>query len=57
MDVNHTCLAIISLDWDLQSDGNYYLQVFLKEGEYIEKKVIMHNNDNLGDFSYDFDEK
>ena len=57
MDVNHTCLAIISLDWALKSDGNYYLQVFLKEGEYIEKKVIMHNNDNLGDFSYDFDEK
>ena len=57
MDFNHTCLAVISLDWALKSDGNYYLQVFLKEGEYIEKKVIMHNNDNLSDFSYDFDEK
>ena len=29
-DSNHTCLAVISLDFTLKKDGNYYPQVFLK---------------------------
>ena len=44
-------LAAISLDSALKKDENYYLQVFLKECKHIEKKVIMHINDNLSDFS------
>ena len=47
MDYNHTCLAVISLDFVLNKGGNYYLQVFLKECKYIEKNVITHINDNL----------
>ena len=35
---NHTCLAVISLDSALIKDENYYLEVFLKECKYIEKK-------------------
>ena len=50
VDSNHICLAVISLDFALKKDDNYYLQVFLKERKYIEKKVIMHINDNLNDF-------
>ena len=42
MDSNHTCLAVISLDSALNKDGNYYVQVFLKECKYIKKKVIRH---------------
>ena len=53
---NHTCLAVISLDYALKKDDNYYLQVSLKECEYIEKKVIRHINDNLSDFSSSSDE-
>ena len=37
---NHTCLAVISLDSALKIDGVYYLQVFLKECKFIEKKVV-----------------
>ena len=52
MDSNHTCLAVISLNSALKKDDNYYLQVFLKECKYIEKKVVRHIHDNLSDFSY-----
>ena len=38
VDSNHTCLTVISLNSGLQKDDNYYLQVFLKEYKYIEKK-------------------
>ena len=38
VDPNHTCLAVISLDSALKKDDSYYLQVFLKECKYIEKK-------------------
>ena len=31
LDSNHTCLAVISLEFALKKDGNYYQQVFLKE--------------------------
>ena len=51
LDSNHTCLAVISLDYALRKNNNYYPQVFLKECKYIEKKVIRHMNDNLSDFS------
>ena len=37
---NHTCLIAISLDSALNKDWNDYLQVFLNECKYIEKKVI-----------------
>ena len=53
---NHTCLAVISLDSALKKNDNYYPQMFLKEGKWIEKKVTRHINDNLSDFSYSFDE-
>ena len=55
VDSNYTCLAVISLDSTLKEDENYYLQGFLKECKYIEKKVIRHINDNMSDFS-SFDE-
>ena len=51
MDYIHTCLAVIRLDSALKKDEKYYLQVFLKECKYIEKKVIRHINDYLSDFS------
>ena len=52
VDFNHTCLSVISLDSVLNNDGNYYLQGFLKESKYIEKKVLRHINDYLSDFSF-----
>ena len=62
VDSNHTCLAIISLDFALSKDENYYPQVLLKECKYIEKNVIRHINNYLSDsyFSdeyYDSDEE
>ena len=32
-------LAVISLDSALKEDGNYYMQVFLKESKYTDKKA------------------
>ena len=58
VDSNYICLAVISLNFALEKDGNYYSQVFLNtkciyiECKYIEKKVIRHINDNLSAFSY-----
>ena len=40
VDSNHTCLAVISLDSAVKKDGNYYLQVSLKEYKYIQKKLL-----------------
>ena len=51
VDSKHTFLAIISFDFAVNKGGNYYLQVFLKEYEYIEKKGIRQINNNLSDFS------
>ena len=48
---NHTCLAVINLDCALKKDEKNYLQVFLKESKYIEKKLVRHININLSDFS------
>ena len=48
---NHTCLAVLTLDSAFRKQDSYYLQVFLKECKYIEKKVMRHVNDSLNDFS------
>ena len=53
---NHTCSAVISLDFALKKDGKYCRQVFLKQCQYIEKKVIMYINDKLSNFSSDDDD-
>ena len=53
VDSNHTCLAVINLDFALKKDGRYYTQKFLKECKYTEKKIIRHINDNWSDFSSD----
>ena len=42
--------AVISLDYALKKDENYYSQVFSKEHKYIEKKVVWHIHDNLSYF-------
>ena len=52
VDSNHTCLALISLNFVLKKDESYFLQVFLKECKYIEKKAVRHIHDHLNDFSY-----
>ena len=41
-DSNHTCLAVINLDFALKKNNNYYPQVVLKKCKYIEKKVVRH---------------
>ena len=56
VDSNHTCLAVISLDFALKKDENYYPQVFLQERKYMEKNVVRHIHDNLSDISSSFDE-
>ena len=38
VDSDHICLAVVSLDFALTKDKNYYL----KECKYIEKKVARH---------------
>ena len=57
LDFNHTCLAVITLDSALKKDDNYYPKVFLKECNYIEKKVVKHIIDDLESSSDDFDEE
>ena len=51
VDSNHTCLAVISLDYALKKDEKQYLQTLVKECRYIEEKVIRHINDISSDFS------
>ena len=51
LDTNHTCLAVSSVDSALKRKDTYYLQVFLKECKYIEKKLVRHIHDNFIDFS------
>ena len=51
LDSYHTCLALVILDSPHKKGDNYYLQKFLKQFKYIQKKVIKHINDNLSDFS------
>ena len=52
MGSNHTWLAGISLVSAINKDENYYSQVFLKECNSIEKKMIKHVDVDLRDFSY-----
>ena len=56
VDSNYTCLAVISLDSALRKDDNYYPQVFLKECNYIEKKVVRHIIDDFESSSDDSDD-
>ena len=46
---NHTCLAVVTIDSPPKKDENYYLQVFLKRVQIIEKekKVIKHIIDSI----------
>ena len=48
---NHICLGVIALDSALKKNDNDYLQVFLRECKYIDKRVIRYITDNLSDFS------
>ena len=34
---DHTCLAVITIDFVFEENKNYYPQVLLKECKYIEK--------------------
>ena len=43
-------LTVISVNSALKKDDSNYLQMFLKEFKYIDKKVIRYINDNWGDF-------
>ena len=45
-------LAVIVLDSAFKKDDNYYLQVFLKECKYIEKRIVRHIHDNFSYFSF-----
>ena len=55
MDSNHACLAVISLDSALKKKEICYPKVFLKEYNYIEKKIVRHIIDDLERFSDDSD--
>ena len=37
---NHTCLAVITIDLVFKKDENYYLQMYLKDCKYKEKKLL-----------------
>ena len=39
---NHACLAVITIDFALKKEENYYPQVFLNECKYMEKEMIRH---------------
>ena len=56
MDSNHACLAVISLDSALKKKEICYPKVFLKEYNYIEKKIVRHIIDDLERFSDDSDD-
>ena len=55
VDSNHICLVVIRLVSTMKKEENHYPQMFLKECEYIGKKVIRQINDNLNDFYSDDD--
>ena len=57
MDSNHTYLAVINWDSALNKDGKYHPQVFLKECNYVEKKVVRHITQDIDSFSSDSDEQ
>ena len=43
---NYNCLAVVLIDFVPKKDENYYPQVFLKEGKFIEKKVVRYITDD-----------
>ena len=45
MNSNHICLVVIRLVSTMKKEENHYPQMFLKECEYIGKKVIRHINE------------
>ena len=51
--MDHTCLAVISLDSANKKDEYYYPQVFLKECKYIKKKLVRNIIDDLKSSSND----
>lgn len=48
--------AVISLDFTLKKDDNYYPHGILRECKYIERKVVRYINDNLSACSSSDDE-
>ena len=57
MDSNHTCLAVISLDFCLNENGTYYSQAFSKEYKYIKKRISRHIIDDIKNSSDNSDEE
>ena len=57
LDSNHTCLAVITFNYDLNKGSSYYLKVFLKGCKNIEKKVVRYTHDSLSDSSDESDEE
>ena len=49
---NHTCLAVITIDFILKKYENYFPQAFLKECKYIEEEVIRYITEDL-EISFD----
>ena len=45
--MKHTCLAVITIDFALETDENYYSQALLKECKCIKKEVIRHVTQDL----------
>ena len=56
MGSNHTCLAVIGLDFSLNKYGNYYPQVLSKECKYIKEKMIRYIIDDFDSLSDDADD-
>ena len=52
------CLAVVSIDFALKIDENYYWQVFSEECKYIEKEneVTRYRADDIAICSDDSDE-
>ena len=50
-------LAVMTFDFALKIEENYYLQVFLKGYKYIEKEVIRHVTEDIEFFSSGSDEE
>ena len=57
VDSSHTCLEVVSLNSAVRKDDIYYLQGFLKECKYIEKKVVRHIINDLESSHDDSDEE
>ena len=40
MDSNNTCLAVMGMNSAIKKNGNYYMQVFLKDENTLKKKWL-----------------